>query len=96
MKINITPVMYYCWILYTCYSNLNILCYSILLFQQFVIDAWLYNDVKNIKFYYFNQETLYAEKYSTTYQAFTESVSPDKVGYYFIIFSIFKNSLYYM
>jgi hypothetical protein len=67
-----------------------------MLFQQWLVDAWLTHDLHNMEYYRFNQDTLRADKYSTLAQAFAEGVPPDQVGTRFILPSEVKGSIRYM
>lgn len=93
---NVTPVMYYRRLLYTRRGDFNILHRGGMLFQQWLVDAFLTDDLKNMEFYRFNQGQLRAEKYSTAIKAFSERTEPDQVGRRYILPSTVKGSVRFM
>jgi hypothetical protein len=94
--VNITPLMYYRWLLFIRNNCLNILHRGAMLFQQIVVDMWLTNDMKNLEFYRFSQKKLRAETYSTARLAFNGGLTPEEIGRRVILPSTVKGSVRFM
>lgn len=95
---NITPLMYYRWLLFTRSDTVdfNTLHRGGLLFQQWVVDAWLTDETHKMEYYRFNQKKIRADLYSHLLQAMAEGVEPDQTGRRFILPADVKGSPRYM
>jgi hypothetical protein len=61
-NMNITPIMHYRWLIFQRRKGTDILLCGEMLFSQWLIDAFITDDFKNLEFYRFNQKTLRADK----------------------------------